>query len=307
MNSALPLRTSLHGFAIAWAMGLGFAACVGGSGTTASSSSESASSTGTETGTSATSGTTENVMVDCTDELPPEGSLCSMEGEECAPDADPCNGYTIATCMEGTWQYSEVGPGDPDVCKPVPCGVEDVPPEGSTCETPGESCAPHKDPCLPYTDAICTDGAWKYTYIGPGDPKECSFPCDPEMLPPEGSACTMEEEFCSPGCEDPCQFCNLLVCQDGAWQGMEVFPDECLSCEEICPAVVMAACFAGPPDQEACVAGCMDAQAGDCGLLHNKMLSCVDTDPFFTCRDDGLPVVEGCEQAFDDYYACLML
>ncbi len=309
MNFALHLSRTLYGRATAIAVSLYLVGCVGGSGTTASSSTatETGTSASTSTGTGTeTRGTTDDTSVNCFDVLPPMGSPCSEEGESCAPDADPCNPYTLADCVEGLWLYSEVGPGDPDTCEPVPCGAEDVPPEGSTCATPGESCAPHKDPCLPYTDAICTDGAWFYTYIGPGDPKECSFPCDPENLPPEGSACTMEGEFCSAGCDNPCEFCNVLVCEEGAWQNMEVFPGECLSCDEICPAVVMAACFGGPPDQEACVVGCMESQGNECGLAFDKMLYCVGVEPTFTCQDDGLPTVEGCEEAFTALYACMM-
>jgi len=306
MTLPMNLRHHLVGFALLGAGSLISAGCTGGS-----STSETATTAGTESSTGTTAGTTETAStsdapVACTDALPPEGSACTDDGALCAPDAHPCNGYTTATCEGGVWVYAEVGPGDPEICTPVPCGDDDVPPEDSTCAVEGESCAPNKDPCLPYTDAICTEGVWTYTYIGPGDPSECSFPCDPDNLPPEGSACTMEGELCSPGCEDPCQFCNVLSCVEGAWQPIEVFPAECLSCDELCPAVVDASCKMGPPDQEACVAGCMDNLNSECMLDFNKMLACVGDEPAFSCADDGLPIVEGCEGQFEAFYACSM-
>jgi len=303
------LHHHLIGLALLGAASLISAGCTGGSSETATTA-DTESSTGTTAKTSETSETSETAStsddpVACTDALPPEGSACADDGALCAPDSHPCDGYTIATCDGGVWTYGEVPPGDPAVCTPVPCG-DDLPPEESPCAVEGESCAPSKDPCLSYTEAICTEGVWKYAEVGPGDPNECALPCDLDNLPPEGSACTMEGEFCSPGCEDPCQFCNVLACEGGAWQPLEVFPAECLSCDALCPAVVDASCKLGPPDQEACVAGCMETLNSDCMLDFNKVLACVGGEPAYSCDDNGLPIVEGCEGDFEAFYACSM-
>jgi len=297
--------------AFAAAACLGMAACTGGSET-----SQSSTATGSTTGASTTDATGEtdttdatgetDATVPCGDELPPIGSMCENEDELCAPDSDPCKAFGIAICTDGVWVRGEVEPGDPMECTPVPCGEDDVPPEGSLCTTEGESCAPFKDPCTPYTDAICTDGSWEYTYIGPGDPDTCGAVCDPENLPEEGSTCSMEGEFCSPGCDDPCQFCNVLECSGGAWQALEVAPAECLSCEDICPSVVAAECEGGPPDLKACVDGCMDLLASECKIEFNVTLACAGATPTFTCDDADLPLVNGCEDPYAELYACSM-
>lgn len=306
MTLSMNLRHHVVGLVLLGAGSLVSAGCTGGSGTTeTATTAESESATGTSTDATETASTSDDPVA-CGDALPPEGSACADDGATCAPDADPCDGYTFATCDGGVWVYGDAGPGDPELCTPIPCGDDDVPPEDSPCAVEGESCAPNKDLCLPYTDAICTEGLWKYTFIGPGDPSECDFPCDPDNLPPEGSACTMEGEFCSPGCEDPCEFCNVLTCEGGAWQPLEVFPAECLSCDEICPTVVDAGCAAGPPDLEACVDGCVNILNSPCMLDYNKMLACVGAEPTFTCAGDDLPIVDGCEEQFDALYACTM-
>lgn len=135
-----------------------------------------------------------------------------------------------------------------------------------------------------------------------GDP----IACDPQNLPPEGSACAEPGAFCSPGCQDPCQFCNVLECVDGTWQPAEVFPAPCLSCDEVCPPVLAANCPGGPPDLAACVAGCMQNQAGRCQLAFHQMLACIGPAPTFTCDMLGRPSAAGCETQFDALYACLM-
>ena len=133
-----------------------------------------------------------------------------------------------------------------------------------------------------------------------GDP----VACQPPNLPPEGSPCANEGEFCSPGCDDPCEFCNVVTCEGGTWQGLEVFPAECLSCDEVCPAVVAAGCKGGPPDLAACVAGCMDNEA-KCTLPFHKMLACIGPRPTYTCDGDERPLVAGCEPEFAELYLCI--
>lgn len=129
--------------------------------------------------------------------------------------------------------------------------------------------------------------------------------CDPNDLPAEGSPCDTPGEFCSPGCEDPCQFCNVMQCDGGTWQPLEVFPAECLTCDEVCPFVLAAKCDGGPPDQTACVDGCNANQAA-CTIEFDQMLACIMGTPTFSCDPMGRPTVAGCEVQFDALYACIM-
>ena len=127
----------------------------------------------------------------------------------------------------------------------------------------------------------------------------------PDQFPQAGTPCATEGMSCSTGCEDPCEFCNIVHCENGTWQNVEVFPYDCLDCEAVCELVVPAACVGGPPDQAACVAGCMDNLAGDCKLPFNKMLGCIGSMPTFTCNAETRPTVAGCEDNFAELYACM--
>jgi hypothetical protein len=129
--------------------------------------------------------------------------------------------------------------------------------------------------------------------------------CDPMNLPVEGSACMTEGEVCSPGCEDPCAFCNLVQCMNGAWTNVEAFPAPCLSCEDVCVPVVAAQCSGGPPDQMTCVQGCTQNQM-KCMVLFNQMLACIGPMPTFSCDAMNRPTVTGCETEFDKLYGCIM-
>lgn len=187
---------------------------------------------------------------------------------------------------------------------PVPCG-DTLPPAGSACADEGEECAPGADPCDPYEIATCSEGAWTHGEVGPGDPKACG--CDPNDLPEEGSPCFVEGEFCGSGCDNPCAFCNTFECSGGVWMGLEVFPGECLTCEEVCPYVVKGGCEGGPPDVDTCVAGCYDVMASPCEALFGQALFCAGiNEPVFTCDAAMRPTVGGCEDQFDALYACTM-
>lgn len=130
--------------------------------------------------------------------------------------------------------------------------------------------------------------------------------CDPMNLPADGTPCMKEGEFCSPGCEDPCSFCNIKTCTNGVWTNLEVFPAPCLSCEEICVPVVAAQCAGGPPDQAACVQGCNQQLMSNCKILFNQMLACVGTMPTVSCDAMNRPTVPSCTMEFEKLYACIM-
>lgn len=182
------------------------------------------------------------------------------------------------------------------------CG-DTLPPEGSPCPDEGETCAPDADPCDPYTEAICQGGVWVHGEVGPGDPSMCTDACDP--FPTEGEPCNTEGSSCNTGCENQCEFCNVVQCTGGVWEGLEVFPAPCLDCPGICEFTVQPMCDGGPPDLDTCVAGCMDAMAGRCEIPFADMLACAGQMPTFTCDAADRPLVEGCEPAFDALYMCL--
>lgn len=131
----------------------------------------------------------------------------------------------------------------------------------------------------------------------------------PDLFPQEGDPCSGEAEQCkTSACQDPCEGCEFVNCVDGTWVagGSEV-PGTCLDCASVCAFVVPAGCAGGPPDQAACVAGCMDSLTGECKLAYDEMLFCIGEMPTFTCDAATLPTVVGCEDRFGDLYMCLGL
>lgn len=50
-------------------------------------------------------------------------------------------------------------------------------------------------------------------------------PCPTDFLAADGLACSVEGRVCGGPCTDPCQFCNVLMCEGGHWTWMEAFPD----------------------------------------------------------------------------------
>lgn len=189
--------------------------------------------------------------------------------------------------------------GDP----PVACNLG-AQLDGLPCATPGERCENgcNDDLCGACSWYECSDAhVWGFNEDAGG-----CVACDPNNLPPEGSACTSEGEFCGPGCENPCEFCNVMQCVDNHWTGLEVFPADCAPCEDTCPAVVAAACPGGPPDMTACVDGCNALFNSPCSLEFDKMRACIGSMSTFTCDDQGRPTVEMCAAQFAELYACTM-
>lgn len=212
--------------------------------------------------------------------LPAAGSACASAGEVCKPAGeDVCAPGPFVECEGGVWVEKPGVPADD-------CGETTAPTGGVTDGTTGGGTTTNG----PQTTTEGTTGG---------------VACDPQDLPEPGTPCAMEGQFCSPGCEDPCQFCNVLECEGGKWTNIEAQPAPCASCEEICPSTVAAMCPGGPPDEPACVSGCMDVMAGPCGLLHSQTRACAGPQPTITCDAMGRPTVIGCEAQFDDLYECL--
>jgi hypothetical protein len=273
---------------------------------------------------------TVNSDCDDVDSPPAAGGACAEDGVICDGGADVCIDHVVLECKAGSWQEQSVpaiecgtstpttgtdessagttaitGTTDTTGAEPVPCGAA-LPPEGSACAVEGEDCAPGASECDPFVGARCMGGAWQHYEVGPGDPEVCGGPvaCDPQNIPPEGAKCEVEGEFCSPGCEDPCEFCNVVRCEGGLWQGLEVFPANCLDCETLCTFVVPSGCMKGPLTQADCVTGCQDLEAGECRIPFHLTLACADVEPTFGCDAMGRPVAAGCEQQFDALYMC---
>ncbi len=209
------------------------------------------------------------------------GAGCSQEGQVCDVGADLCSEHTALACKSGSWQEQVVAP--------LECDTGTGTGTGTTTPTTTASTT------MPTTTA--TTEATTATTEGP-------VACDPENIPAEGSACMTEGETCSPGCEDPCQFCNVVRCEGGTWQGLEVFPADCPSCDVLCPFVLAAGCSAGPKDQADCLAGCEFSAAGDCQIAYHQSLACAGSQPTFSCDAMGRPIVAGCEPQFDTFYMC---
>ncbi len=217
-----------------------------------------------------------------------------------ATGTDPTTTATTGLTSEPTSTPTSVDTIGEHACSPT------LPDAGSPCALEGQRCDYPGAACEAFPSAECVGGVWVIQDSQPMD-DDCAVACDPDNLPPEGSHCLMEGQFCSPGCSDPCSFCNLLTCELGMWVPAEASPAECLPCEEVCPAVLAAACPGGPPDDASCLAGCADNRAGECGLAHNIMLACIGSSPEFACDDQGRPTVAGCDNQFMELYSCLGL
>lgn len=129
--------------------------------------------------------------------------------------------------------------------------------------------------------------------------------CDP--FPVEDTACALEGEVCSTDCTDPCEFCNVLTCDEGVWSRTEVFPAACLDCGPLCDQVLAAGCTGGPPSTQTCVAGCEQGIAGECAAEFSATRACAGTEPAFICSDETRPEIAGCEEQYDAFYACMGL
>ncbi|HEY0138577.1 MAG TPA: hypothetical protein VGB85_31050 [Nannocystis sp.] len=199
-------------------------------------------------------------------------------------------------------------------------GTDDVSATASTTDTSGDTTTgtttnPTTGPTTGQTTGVTTEATTEATTGQTSDPTTGATgqttdattgdEVCPDQFPQDGTPCTSEGLSCSTGCEDPCEFCNVVQCENGTWQNLEVFPYDCLDCESVCEFVVPAACAGGPPDQAACVAGCMDNLAGDCKLVFNQMLGCIGSMPTFTCNAETRPTVAGCEDRFTELYACM--
>jgi hypothetical protein len=78
-----------------------------------------------------------------------------------------------------------------------------------------------------------------------------------------------------------------------------------VSCSELCPDVVAAACSAGPPDVAACEDGCETILAGPCAADYEAVYVCAGDAPTYACSASGQVSIVGCETELETLYACL--
>jgi hypothetical protein len=221
----------------------------------------------------------------CDDGSAVAGAACEQDGLVCDPGADVCVEHVALECKAGSWQEQVVAAIDCGTGTPTTGASTGAPTTGAST---GASTDSSTDPSAGTTASTGVD----------------TVPCDPQNIPPEGAACENEGEFCSSGCESPCEFCNIVTCERGVWQGLEAPPANCLDCETLCTFVVPAGCENGPLAQADCVTGCQATEAGECRVPFHITLACAGGDPTFSCDAMGRPVVAGCEQQFDDLYMC---
>jgi hypothetical protein len=87
-----------------------------------------------------------------------------------------------------------------------------------------------------------------------------------------GEPCTAEGTYCGgENCVDPCEFCYILTCENGEWEGLEAFPLPCDDDEFMCEYTEGTweelSCghysCGNPPECAAVIPGC------DCGANAN--------------------------------------
>ena len=138
-----------------------------------------------------------------------DGTPCDEEGWVCGGCTDPCQMCAMVRCEGGTWRWQEVFP-DPACYHDVSEGAEGVADIGDVAKS-GET-----------------------TGTGDADDTpEWNEPCPTDFFEADGTPCVDEGRFCGAICTDPCQFCNLLRCEEGRWIWMEAFPDPACLCAEI--------------------------------------------------------------------------
>ncbi|MFO0685966.1 MAG: hypothetical protein U0234_28155 [Sandaracinus sp.] len=169
---------------------------------------------------------------------------------------------TPAECVDGAWRC----PGGGGECW---CSGLEVHGPFCVCTPTGWSCPPEIDAGVADAGAVC--------------------PADPTAA--VGSACSHEGQSCG-DCPGPCSFCQLLICQGGVWQSVEVLPDcqptfdcgptSCVRSSEYC--VHTLSDIGGVPDDYRCQP--MPAGCSSCDCLATT------GGPWGpSCTDDGAGAV----------------
>jgi len=214
-------------------------------------------------------------------------------------------------------QQEASGDASPDGIAPA-CPANWINLEGTACATEGQYCGGESctGPCAPCAVLKCQDGVWvrEEAYPGPDCgqdviepedvPLDGSEPCPTDYMEADGTPCAHEGQRCGGPCTDPCTFCNILSCENGAWVWMEAFPDPACEAdvqgeaeepdvqgeadgEDPCATVGCAA----PP---MCTAGCT-APCGCCACAEGETRCAPDAAALHACTDEGCYLALPCE------------
>ncbi|MFH1434868.1 MAG: hypothetical protein ABIJ56_04035 [Pseudomonadota bacterium] len=156
-----------------------------------------------------------------------------------------------------------------------------------------------EDICEGVMDADCSEG--------PSTMDDCLTGCAETAW----SSCAMPWEYVVECAGDDPTF----YCTDEDMPRIEGCDDEhdaldaCLTyapvCEHNCEAIMEADCSSGPETLEGCIEVCESAASGQCAELWGDADYCAGPDPTFTCSDEGMPMVEGCEEDLDALNECV--
>ena len=86
----------------------------------------------------------------------------------------------------------------------------------------------------------------------------------------------MDGSFCNTGCTDQCSFCNAVMCSNGTWTALEVFPAPCLDCDPLCDLMLAPMCELGPSDKETCTNFCQLGVDGPCHVEFADARACAE-------------------------------
>lgn len=106
------------------------------------------------------------------------------------------------------------------------CGDAEVPQvcENGAWHCPSGSIPRNQCRCFgrPPGNCTCTATGWQCTVdAGVDAPSEC--PTDPTAA--NGTPCSEEGRVCGGPCTDRCQWCNVVRCEGGRWNALEISPD----------------------------------------------------------------------------------
>lgn len=166
---------------------------------------------GAVTTTTMTGVTSGGEVVPCGETLPEEGSSCATPNERCAPDANACEPYTYALCIDGAWKYYEAPPDHPSSC---PCSP--LPMDGQPCAYEGLGCISGcPDPCMPCDFVRCENGLWHKMTTSPSC-LDCDALCQ-ALVEPMCDYGPADVPTCLDDCESASSMCpyemsNVRLC-----------------------------------------------------------------------------------------------
>ncbi len=150
----------------------------------------------------------------CPADPPQAGSGCDVQMTCDYNDADLC-GSSFTCTPQSVWEKNT----PPGTCNPpAPACPEVAPAPQSACDPAGQTCQ-YADNCGGLTTAYCGtleggDPTWQVSFDGP----PCNPPACPELLPPPGSPCDLNDQICEYQVDFGCgPEPTKVTCVNGAW------------------------------------------------------------------------------------------